>query len=53
MLGLYTNVVANCKTMKIILTIVFLGLLSTLTFGQVRTIHVFVALCDNEHQVRK
>ena len=36
--------------MKTILTIVFVGLLSTLTFGQVRTIHVFVALCDNEHQ---
>lgn len=36
--------------MKTILTIVFVGLLSSMALGQVKTVHVFVALCDNEHQ---
>lgn len=36
--------------MKTLLTILFIGLLTSSAFGQIRTIHVFVALCDNEHQ---
>ncbi len=36
--------------MKTLLTIIFTGLLTSAALGQVKTIHVFVALCDNEHQ---
>ena len=36
--------------MKTLLTIIFTGLLTSIALGQVRSIHVFVALCDNEHQ---
>ena len=36
--------------MRTIWTIFIAGLLSSLTFAQERTIHVFVALCDNENQ---
>lgn len=36
--------------MKTILTIILIGFLSSNLSGQTRTIHVFVALCDNEHQ---
>ncbi len=36
--------------MKTILTVIFIGLLSNITFGQIKVIHVFVALCDNQHQ---
>jgi hypothetical protein len=35
---------------KLLLTAVFLVFLPSLAQGQVRTIHVFVSLCDNEHQ---
>ncbi|HBH24362.1 MAG TPA: hypothetical protein DDY13_13175 [Cytophagales bacterium] len=38
------------KTMKTLSTIILIGLLTSSSFGQIRTIHVFVALCDNEHQ---
>jgi hypothetical protein len=36
--------------MKTLLTIILIGLLTSSALGQIRTIHVFVALCDNEHQ---
>ncbi len=35
---------------KNVLVFVYVFLLSIMTMGQTRTIHVFVALCDNEHQ---
>ena len=36
--------------MKALTTILFTFLLSCLTYGQTKTIHVFVALCDNVNQ---
>jgi len=36
--------------MKTVLTIVLLTFLSVMVLGQVKTIHVFVALCDNKFQ---
>ena len=36
--------------MKVLPTILFAFLLSCLTFGQTKTIHAFVALCDNVNQ---
>lgn len=36
--------------MKILTTILFTFLLSCLIYGQIKTIHVFVALCDNVNQ---
>ena len=36
--------------MKTVLTIILIGILTISAPGQIRTIHVFVALCDNEHQ---
>ncbi len=36
--------------MKTLLTVILIGLFTSSSFGQIRTIHVFVALCDNEHQ---
>ena len=36
--------------MKNLLLILILSLFFLSSFGQVRTIHVFVALCDNENQ---
>jgi hypothetical protein len=40
----------NMKLMKTFLTIVLIGFFSINLFGQIRTIHVFVALCDNKYQ---
>ncbi len=36
--------------MKAIFSLIFTLLLSSLIFGQHRTVHVFVALCDNKYQ---
>ena len=38
------------KSLKTILIIILIGCLSSNLFGQIRTIHVFVALCDNVYQ---
>ncbi len=38
------------KSAKKLLLIILIGLFSNLYVAQVKTIHVFVALCDNDHQ---
>lgn len=36
--------------MRVLFTLFIVGMLTTKLYGQIRTIHVFVALCDNEYQ---
>ena len=38
------------KSMRTLLTIILIGFLSSNILGQIKTIHIFVALCDNKHQ---
>lgn len=41
---------AKMKKILALLTVLFAGVLANVALGQGKTIHVFVALCDNEHQ---
>jgi hypothetical protein len=36
--------------MKVIAKLILIFIISTLTYGQVRTVHVYVPLCDNQYQ---
>ena len=40
----------NDNSMKVLLAMIIIGLLSSRLIGQIKTIQVFVALCDNKYQ---
>ena len=49
-LRLYTVEDKNAFQMKLVITIIIIILFQQNVWGQIRTIHVFVALCDNQYQ---
>ena len=44
------QVIVRARRMKRFYIILFIGFAFVSSYGQVKTIHVFVALCDNENQ---